>query len=150
MAVKSLGSLKNWQSAEENGKKVNAYFDFPFFPKDFFENFKSDYDITKVFKSPELPGGVNAFRKEVHKNLEGYLDWDAYKPKGKFIVFFEIDTDGKISNIEIEPKVANSETFFEDIKFAIKKVKGKWMPAKINGTPVKYKFRMPLNFDLDD
>lgn len=150
LVVKSLGTLKNWQSAEENGKRVTAYLDFPFLPNDFFENYKSDYDISNVYQSPELPGGMGAFRKEIYKNLTAYLDFDSYKPKGKFIVFFEVNTDGKISNIDIEPKIANSDQFFDDIKFVIKKVKGKFTPAKLKGVPIKSKFRLPLNFDLQD
>ncbi|MGA9212718.1 hypothetical protein, partial [Kaistella sp.] len=91
LVVQSLGSLKNWQSAEENGNKVTAYLDFPFLPNDFFGNYKSDYDISKVYQSSEIPGGMGAFRKEIYKNLEAYLDYDSYKPKGKFIVFFEVN-----------------------------------------------------------
>ncbi len=56
----------------------------------------------------------------------------------------------KMVNIDIEPKVKNSELLFEDIKFGLKRIKGKWEPAKIKGIPVKSKFRFPLNFDGDD
>ncbi|MEJ5048807.1 hypothetical protein WH221_03165 [Chryseobacterium culicis] len=152
LAVKSLGSLKNWQPAEEQGEKVTAYFDFPFLTEDFFENYKSDYDISKIYQPAELPGGVKELRKEIHKKLEGYLDSESYNPKGKFIISFIIDADGSISTVDIEPKVDNSEQFFEDIKFILKKIKVKWNPGKIKGQSIKSKFRMPFNFksaDLD-
>lgn len=150
MLVRVLGNLKNWQPAEINGKKVSSFFDFPFIPKDYFGNFKEDYDITKNANHSEFPGGINEFRKEVIKNLMAYLDYNSYRPRGKFVVLFNIDESGKIENIDIEPKVANSERFFDDIKFAIKRVKGKWEPAKINGTSVKSKFRFPINFGNGD
>ncbi|RQO40466.1 hypothetical protein DBR39_05840 [Chryseobacterium sp. KBW03] len=146
LAVKSLGSLKNWQPAEEQGEKVNAYFDFPFLPEDFFENYKSDYDISKIYQPAELPDGLRELRKEIHKKLEDNIDPESYNPKGKFIISFIIDTDGNISNVDVEPKIENSEKFFEDIKSIMKRIKVKWNPGKIKGIPIRSKFRMPFNF----
>ncbi len=149
LAIKSLGSLRNWQPATKNGKAVSAYFDFPFFPKHFFENYQVHYDITKKIVPPHYHGGISAFSQEVKKNLEAYIDWDTYTPHGKFIVSFVVEKDGNISNIDIEPKVPNSEMFFEDIKFSIKKVKGKWTVAKVFEKEIKYTFKWPLNFDAE-
>jgi hypothetical protein len=146
LAVKSLGSLKNWQPAEQDGKTISAYFDFLFQPKDFFENYKPDYDIAKSYESAAIPGGIKAFRKEVRESLINYLDWESYNPKGTFIISFAVDTDGDITNVDIEPKVENNKILLEDIKFALKKIKGKWIPAKTNGVPVRSWFRMPFNF----
>jgi len=150
LAIKSIGSLKNWHPAEENGEKAIAYFDFPFFPQDFFENYKPDYDLSKLYQYPDLPGGSHELRKEIHKKLEGYLDPTSYSANGKFIISFTIDTDGSISTVDIEPKIDNSEQFFEDIKFILKKIKVKWNPGKIKGQPIKSKFRMPFNFKSRD
>ncbi|MFZ4928547.1 energy transducer TonB [Chryseobacterium sp. Mn2064] len=146
LAVKSLGNLKDWQPAEENGEKVIAYYDFPFFPQDFFQNYRSDYDLSKLYQYPMLTGGMSELRKEIKKELENYQDTESYKAKGKFIISFIIDPEGAISDVDIEPKVENSDRFFEDIKSAIKKIKPKWSPAKIKGKPVSTKFRMPFNF----
>ncbi|MDO5616692.1 MAG: hypothetical protein Q4G16_10910 [Cruoricaptor ignavus] len=150
LAVKALGSLKNWQPAERKGKKISAYFDFPFIPADFFENYKSGYDIIKTVEPPVFIGGEDVFMREIRKNITGYLDWYSYIPEGKFIIFFEIGTDGRMSNIDIEPKLPNSKTFYEDMKFAIRKVKGKWSPAKIGGIPIKSKYRLSLDFHIPD
>ena len=146
LAKKVLGSLKKWQPATENGMKVRAYFDFPFYTKDFFENYKSDYDILKDFKIAEFPGGINKFRKEFTTKLMNNLDFNAYTPSGRFTVFFTVNTDGTISNIETEPKLENSEKFFKDISNSILKVKTKWKPAEISGNIVRYNFRLPLVF----
>ncbi len=150
LAVKSLGSLKNWQPAEQDGKKVAAYFDFPFQPNNFFDNYKSDYDIAKAYQSAAIPGGVGAFRRDARESLRNYLDWDSYSPQGTFIISFAIDTDGEITNVDIEPKVENNKVLLEDIKFALKKIKGKWTPAKTNGVPVRSWFRIPINFNTID
>ncbi|RQP11925.1 MAG: hypothetical protein EAS48_05875 [Chryseobacterium sp.] len=149
LAVKSLGSLRNWQPAEEKGKKVVAYFSFPFMPQDFFDNFKTGYDIPQIYRAAEVEGGKEAYRKEIIKNLHGYIDWDLYLPNGKFIVTFDITSNGKVENMEIEPKVQNSKDFFDNIKFAVKRVNSKWTPAKIKGIPIDTRVRLSLNFISD-
>lgn len=149
MLVRVLGGLKNWQPAEVKGKKVTSYFDFPFIPKDYFHNFQENYDITQTAHRALYPGGIDEFRKEVIRNIGGYIDYDSYKPRGKFVLLFNIDENGKMDNIDIEPKVQNSERLFEDIKFGLKRIKGKWEPAKINGIPILSKYRFPLNFYVD-
>ncbi|MCZ2085575.1 MAG: hypothetical protein LC112_15010 [Flavobacteriales bacterium] len=146
LAKKVLGSLKNWQPATENGVKVRAYFDFPFYTKVFFENYKEGYDILKDFKTPEFPGGINQFRKEFTTKLMNNLDFRSYTPSGRFTVFFTVNTDGSLSNIDIEPKLENTENFFKDISTSILKVKTKWKPGEVSGNAVRYNFRLPLNF----
>ncbi|ASE63128.1 hypothetical protein CRN76_17285 [Chryseobacterium indologenes] len=148
LIVKALGQLRNWQPAEINEKKVTAYFDFPFFPSDFFENFKENYDTGNFISRASFPpnNGVLSFSDEVRKNVEGYVDFDAYKINGKFTVFFTVETDGSTKVRDIEPKVANSEQLMEEIRFAFKKVKQKWIPATKNGIPVQTNLRIVLNF----
>lgn len=87
------------------------------------------------------------------ENVEAYFDFpfipahfESYQAKGKFIVFFTIDKDGSTKVMDVEPKVKNGEQLIEDIKFAFKKVKQKWEPAKINGEPVQTNIRIPINF----
>jgi hypothetical protein len=62
---------------------------------------------------------------------------------------FNIDPKGKINNIDVLPKFKDSEMFVDDIKYAAKKVKGKWKPATKNGVPVDSKFVMKVNFSHD-
>lgn len=147
LIVKALGSLKKWKSAEIKDEKVTAYFDFPFIPDHFFENYKEGYDtknyITRAFFAPN---GIDSFREEVLKNLNGYLDFEAYKVNGRFIVFFTIETDGSTKVSDIEPKVPNSKELLEDMRFAFKKIKRKWQPATLNGVPMQTNSRVPINF----
>lgn len=147
LAVKALGSLKNWQAAQIKGENVEAYFDFPFVPNNFFGNYKEGYDTNTMISRPSFsPNGIYSFREEILKNLYAYIDFASYQVKGKFIVFFIIDKDGSTKVLDIEPKVKNGEQLIEDIKFAFKKIKQKWEPAKINGEPVQFSIRMPINF----
>ncbi|MDN3690810.1 hypothetical protein QWZ06_00245 [Chryseobacterium tructae] len=147
LIVKALGTLKDWQPAKVDDKNITAYIDFPFIPSDFFENYKENYDTRNFISRPSFPpNGMISFRDEVGKNVSAYLNYDLYKVKGIFTVFFTIDTDGSTNVIDVEPKVANSERLIEDIKFGFKKVKQKWIPATRNGVPVKVNNRIGLKF----
>jgi len=79
----------------------------------------------------------------------GYLDWDSYHPQGVFILTFDVGANGKMENFDIEPKIANSDRLLADIVTAVKKMKKTWTPAKLNGVPVKYTFRLPINFSTE-
>ena len=58
----------------------------------------------------------------------------------------DIDKQGKVTNLDITPKVENSEGFLRDLKFAVKKIKKNWTPSKCNNVPVDSKIRIRLNF----
>jgi hypothetical protein len=147
LIVKALGGLKKWKAAEIKGEKVTAYFDFPFVPAHFFENYKEGYDTKSYINRPFFaPNGIDSFREDILKNLNGHLDFELYKVSGRFTVFFTIETDGSTKVSDIEPKVANSEGLLEDMKFAFKQIKQKWQPATVNGVPVQTNSRVSINF----
>lgn len=97
----------------------------------------------------EFPGGDSAFAKEFLKMIYSYIDLRQYAVNGKFIFLFDIDEKGKVNNLDVLPKVKNSEMFIEDMKFAIKKVKPKWKPAAKDGKPVISKKMIKINFTSD-
>jgi hypothetical protein len=72
-----------------------------------------------------------------------------YAVNGQFTFLFDINTEGRIENLNVLPKVKNSELFIEDMDFAIKKVKKKWKPAMQNGLPVVSKRVIKINFTSD-
>lgn len=146
LLVGALGNLQGWKPAEINGKKVTSYFDFPFVARDYFDRYTEGYDITRDTKRARFPGGTEAFRKEVQKYVGGYVDFDSYTPEGVFEIVFSISETGAIENIDIEPKVANSRQLLEDIRFGMKKIKGKWEPATVHGKSISSKFRLPVKF----
>ena len=105
------------------------------------------YQNDADFQKAEFPGGEDAFRKEFLKMVYAYIDVALYAIKGEVTFIFNIDPKGKIDKVDILPKFKNSETFIDDMKFAAKKVKGKWTPATKNGVPVDYKTIMKIRFD---
>jgi hypothetical protein len=76
-------------------------------------------------QNAEFPGGDSAFTQEFLKMIHAYIDLDKYAVHGQFVFVFDVGTDGKISQLDVLPKVKNSQMFIEDMQFAIKKVKKK-------------------------
>ncbi len=111
------------------------------------ENQTNNTNVT--YKNAEYPGGDSAFSHDFLKMIKGYIDLSKYAVNGEFAFIFDIGTDGKISNIDVLPKVKNSEMFIEDMQFAMKKVKKKWKPAFNNGLAVVSKKVIRINFTTD-
>ncbi|WP_300690657.1 energy transducer TonB [Chryseobacterium sp.] len=98
------------------------------------------------FQKAEFPGGDDAFRKEFLNMVHAYIDVALYAIQGQVTFLFNINSKGKIDKVDILPRFRNDETFIDDMKFALKKVKGKWTPATKNGVPVDSKLIMKINF----
>ncbi|WP_147366785.1 hypothetical protein [Epilithonimonas arachidiradicis] len=145
MMIKSIGMIKNWQPAQKNNGKKAAFYGFIFNPKVLIQD-----DIQKVtyprVDNSQFPGGVNAFREDFRKMAYAYLDYDTYLPKGRFVLSFDVNINGKLDNFSLEPKVENYEILLKDLEFCAQRIKNKWSPAKQNGIAVKTRFNMPINF----
>src|ERR1700750_1658346 len=85
-------------------------------------------EITYTQKA-EFPGGDEAFRKQFMDMLYAYVDTQSYAINGKIIFLINIAPDGKMNRLDVLPKIKNSEMFIDDVKYAMKKIKGKWKPA---------------------
>lgn len=104
------------------------------------------HTTTVNYQKAEFPGGDEAFRKEFMDMVHAYIDMALYAVQGNITFIFNIDPKGKISNIDVLPKFKNNEMFIDDMKYAAKKVKGKWKPALQNGIPVDSKLVIKVNF----
>ncbi|PWN61313.1 hypothetical protein C1638_018045 [Chryseobacterium oncorhynchi] len=106
-------------------------------------------DNAGTYQNAEFPGGDEAFTKEFLQMIYSYIDLKKYAVNGKFVFVFDVNTSGKVENLDVLPKVKNSEMFIDDMRFAIKKVKNKWMPAMKYGNPVVSKKIIKINFTSD-
>lgn len=122
-------------------KAVSSFF---IFPDALFENYKEAY-VPEVYPASfeSLPGGINKFREEVAKRID--LRGFEWKSVFKLVVIFVVERDGRINDIKLEQS-SGIEEFDNRIIEGIKSVRKKWTPGKINGVPVRYRFRLPLNF----
>lgn len=98
------------------------------------------------FRRAQFPGGDNAYKKELLKNIATYIDNESYVVNGVFFVRLDISEDGEVTDIDITPKVENSELFRKDLKFAIKKIKTNWTPSKCVSTAIHSTLRIRINF----
>lgn len=101
---------------------------------------------TAISQNAEFPGGDTAFTKEFLKMVHAYTDINSYEVNGQFTFLFDIGTDGKVSHLNVLPKVKNSDMFVNDMQYAISKIKKKWKPALKHGLPISSKKVIKINF----
>lgn len=146
-----LPELKNWTPAQKDGKNITAGSIFAFIPDDLFDKYEEGYDSKKqktgVNAEAQFPsGGIGAFREEVSKNV----NLDGFFGRGKIsvVIRFIVELDGSVTEVVIE-KSSGSNAFDERFVNAVKKVKKKWVPAKINAIPVRQRFKIPFTVNFD-
>jgi len=55
--------------------------------------------------------------------MYNYLNPDFYVPNGDFTFTLKIGETGKVINVEGSPKVGNSQVFFDDMKYVVRRIK---------------------------
>lgn len=98
--------------------------------------------LEKAEQMPEFPGGKEAMIRFLIRNL---LQPDDISAGEKLAVLarFVVDTDGHITNIEIEN--SGRKDLDESVVKAIGKMP-RWKPGMQNGRPVPVYFRLPVTF----
>ncbi len=95
---------------------------------------------------PVFPGGVNEFRKLVANNF----DTSVFKGNEgllKTTILIDIDENGKMSNIR---SIGENQNFNKEAERTVQIISDTaiWEPAKQDGQPVKYVFRLPLTMEF--
>ncbi|WP_449400196.1 hypothetical protein [Chryseobacterium wanjuense] len=75
------------------------------------------------FKAASFEGGIPVYKETLRRYMYDYLNTDFYVLNGDFTFTLTIDQTGKVTNIEGSPKVANSEVFFDDMKYVVRRIK---------------------------
>lgn len=88
---------------------------------------------------PSFPGGISEFYKFFGQNFKIPKD---FKGKDKLIVFFIVEKDGSLTNIDVK----------QDLGFGIKeetirvlKMSPKWIPATAENETVRYQYSLPIS-----
>lgn len=110
---------------------------------------KVEDNTTHIYDSAEteaefVEGGINTFRSIFAKNFntgifkgnEGLMSSE---------ITFIVERDGTLSDFKA---YGNSKKFNNEAVRSIKSITGKWNPAKINGQPVRQRFRLPLKMNF--
>jgi len=132
-ATKALGgilnALDNTENNKSNGKKISG----------------KVYDEPDVM--PQFPGGENAYREYVSKNLKYPVVAEENGVEGKVVVGMVVLKSGEISECQIL-KSDNSCFDKEALKFVSNMPK--WIPGKVKGKTVNVRFSVPITFKLTD
>ena len=104
---------------------------------------------TKVFdvveEMPQFPGGQAALLEYLAKNIKYPVVAEENGVQGRVIVTFVVERDGSITDVRVVKSVDPSLD-----KEAARVVKSmpKWQPGKQNGSAVRVKYTVPLQFRL--
>lgn len=93
----------------------------------------------------KYPGGFETLRKQV----ADIFYTDSVLPDQKLLktnVVFVVEKDGSIGNVHAE---GDNFTFNRQAEIAMYLLPEKFSPAIINGTAVRYRFRLPLSMSFD-
>lgn len=104
----------------------------------------NDTDIyDRVDQQAEFAGGLEKFRNLFYNNFDN----SSVKNEGilKTTVTFVVEKDGSISDVKAS---GPDYDFNRESERTIKSIKGKWNPAKINGYPVRSRFRFPVTINI--
>ena len=96
-------------------------------------------------KEAQYPGGFETLRKQV----ADLFYTDSVLPDQKLLktnVVFVVERDGSIGNVHAE---GENFTFNRQAEIAMYLLPEKFSPAIINGTAVRYRFRLPLSMNFD-
>ncbi|WP_332020645.1 energy transducer TonB [Kaistella sp.] len=96
-------------------------------------------------KEAQYPGGFETLRKQI----ADLFYTDSVLPDQKLLktnVVFVVEKDGSIANVQAQ---GENFTFNRQAEIAMYLLPEKFSPAIINGTPVRYRFRLPLSMSFD-
>ena len=100
----------------------------------------------KLDESPMYPKGVNGIRKYISKNYEYPKEARQKGLEGKLYVSFIIATEGWLKDVEV---VKSPNEIFNSEAIRITKAMDRWIPAKLNGEYVEFRYTIPIALKLN-
>jgi periplasmic protein TonB len=96
-----------------------------------------------VDQSAEFPGTINAFRTKFQNNFDsGSLEGEGTL---KTEITFVVERDGTLTQVKA---TGSNSDFNREAEATVKGIKTKWTPAKVNGQPVRSRFRFPITMNF--
>ena len=103
--------------------------------------------LDRVDEVAQFPGGINKLSQFLSANIVYPNDALENNVNGKVIVSFIVETDGTISKIELYKKLGYG---CDEEVIRVLKLSPKWIPAQLEGNPVRSKFNLPVEFVTAD
>jgi protein TonB len=102
-----------------------------------------------VQSEPEYPGGIGKLYEDIYHNFT-YPELERQnKIQGTVFISFVVEKAGNITDIRIDRGVNGGPNLSKEAIKSVKKLKP-FTPAKMNGKPVRYRYRLPIKFILRD
>ena len=96
-----------------------------------------------VDQAAEFPGGTNAFRTKFQNSFDsGNMEGEGTL---KTEITFVVEKDGSIT--QVKASGSNSD-FNREAEATVKGIRTKWTPGKVNGQPVRSRFRFPVTMNF--
>jgi TonB family protein len=96
---------------------------------------------------------MNCFQEEISKHIKKELKFPKEAKKNKVenrvITLFEIDKNGKVTNIRVRGKKTDYQQLFEAEAKRIIEALPQFSPGLHRGKPFKVSYSIPINFSLD-
>ncbi len=96
---------------------------------------------------PYFPGGQANLMKFLSENTKYPKKAEEEGVQGRVICQFELDEKGYISNIKVAKSI---HPLLDAEAVRVISIMPRWIPAKLNGEPVKTRYTIPITFRLDN
>jgi len=107
---------------------------------------KDDKIFTSVEKTPEFPGGLDAFYQFLGKNIRYPAAAREHKVQGRVIISFIVEKDGSLSDVHVVRGIGSGA---DEESVRVLKLSPKWEPGLQNSKPVRVQYSVPISFTLD-
>ena len=101
--------------------------------------------FTSVEKSPEFPGGLDAFGKYLGNNIHYPAVARENGTQGRVILQFVVEKDGSLTDIHVVRSLGDG---CDDEAIRVLKKSPHWTPGIQNGRPVRCAYTVPIAFTL--
>lgn len=106
------------------------------------------YDETEVAEIAQFPGGLSALSQFLGENITYPKKAQELNIQGKVKVYFIVEKNGSISNIEVVDEV-HPLLDMEAVRAV--SIMPRWIPGKLNdGTVIRQSFTLPVNFKFTE
>lgn len=107
---------------------------------------KEEQIFTVVEQNPEFPGGMSALGQFLSKNIRYPPAASRANVSGRVFVSFVVNTDGSIQDVQVLKGLGFGT---DEEAMRVVRAMPKWRPGKQSGRPVRVKYNLPINFQLE-
>lgn len=101
--------------------------------------------FTAVEKEPTFPGGTDAFRNYLGKNIQYPAVARENNVQGRVYLSFVVERDGSLTDIKVVRGIGSG---CDEEAMRVMRRSPKWTPGIQNGRPVRVAYTIPISFTL--